>query len=39
MDANVSGEFVIEILNNAYSAATNGNKDRVAIWNLKWENM
>lgn len=39
MDANVSGEFVIEILNNAYSAATKGNKDRVAIWNLKWENM
>lgn len=32
---NVSGNFVIEILNDAPSASTS-NKDRVAIWNLSW---
>ncbi len=32
----VSGDFVIEIVNNAYSGATT-NKDRVSIWNLDWE--
>ena len=33
----VSGDFVIEIVNNCPSAATS-NKDRVSIWNLTWTN-
>ncbi len=37
MDVNVSGDFVIEIVNDCLSQAT-GNKDRVAIWNLSWTN-
>ena len=34
-DANVSGDFVMEIVNDSYSAAT-ANKDRVSIWNISW---
>lgn len=34
---NISGDFVIEIVNAAPSASTN-NKDRVAVWNLTWTN-
>ncbi len=37
MDANVTGDFVIEIVNDCLSQAS-GNKDRVAIWNLSWTN-
>ncbi len=33
----VSGDFTIEIVNDCLSAAT-GNKDRVTIWNLSWDN-
>ncbi len=36
-DANVTGDFVIEIVNDCISASTS-NKDRVAIWNLDWTN-
>lgn len=32
---NVSGNFVMEIVNDAYSASTS-NKDRVSIWNIAW---
>ncbi|MDE6277501.1 MAG: choice-of-anchor J domain-containing protein [Muribaculaceae bacterium] len=32
----VSGDFVIEIVNNGPSKKADGNKDRVAIWNLTW---
>ena len=35
LDVNVSGSFIIEIVNNSYSQAS-GNKDRVSIWNLTW---
>lgn len=34
-DANVSGNFTMEIVNDCYSAAT-ANKDRVSIWNISW---
>lgn len=34
---NISGNFVIEIVNDAPSASTK-NKDRVAVWNLTWTN-
>lgn len=34
---NISGDFVIEIVNEAPSASTK-NKDRVAVWNLTWTN-
>lgn len=37
MDANVTGDFVIEIVNDCLSQATT-NKDRLAIWNLTWTN-
>ncbi len=33
---NVSGDFSIEIVNNGPSKKADGNKDRVAIWNLTW---
>ena len=33
----VSGDFVIEIINNCPSASSS-NKDRVSIWNLTWTN-
>ena len=36
MDVNVSGDFVIEIVNDCLSQATTSNKDRIAIWNLTW---
>lgn len=38
MDCSVQGDFVIEILNNAYSQASGNNADRVAVWNLTWDN-
>lgn len=31
----IAGDFIIEIVNDSYSAAT-ANKDRVSIWNLTW---
>lgn len=34
----VSGDFTIEIINDAYSQTASGNKDRTAIWNLSWAN-
>lgn len=37
LDTAVEGEFVIEIVNNCLSRATK-NKDRVAIFDLTWEN-
>lgn len=37
MNASVSGDFVIEIVNNCPSAVDK-NKDRVSIWNLSWTN-
>lgn len=33
---NVSGDFVIEVVNDCPSANDAGNKDRVAIWNMSW---
>lgn len=38
LDVNVSGDFVIEIVNDCYTAAT-ANKDRVSIWNLTWTSL
>ncbi len=35
LDVNVSGDFVIEIVNDCLSQSTT-NKDRIAIWNLSW---
>ncbi|MDE5685355.1 MAG: hypothetical protein K2I26_02230 [Paramuribaculum sp.] len=35
-DVNVSGDFVMEIVNDAYSQTSTGNKDRVSIWNISW---
>lgn len=35
-DVNISGDYVIEIVNDALSAKTT-NSDRVAIWNLTWD--
>ena len=35
---NISGDFVIEIVNAAPSASADKNKDRVAVWNLTWTN-
>ena len=37
LETAVEGEFVIEIINNSPSQNT-GNKDRVSIWSLAWEN-
>ncbi len=37
MDVNLSGDFTIEIVNDAMGGET-GNKERVAIWNLSWTN-
>lgn len=34
----VSGDFTIEITNNSPSNNSSKNKDRVAIWNLEWNN-
>ncbi len=36
-DIAVSGDFVIEIVNDCPSAAAS-NKDRLSIWNLVWDN-
>ena len=38
LDAAVSGEFYLEIVNNCPSGAASGNKDRYSLWNLTWEN-
>lgn len=38
LEVNYTGSFTIEIVNNAYSGATSGNKDRVSVWNLTWTN-
>lgn len=38
MDCNVSGDFVIEIVNDC-KTGTDKNVDRVSIWNLSWESM
>lgn len=35
LDVDVAGDFIIDIVNNSYSASTS-NKDRVSIWNLTW---
>lgn len=37
VDLNVSGDVVIEFVNNSPTKA-DGNKDRVAIWNVNWTN-
>lgn len=37
MNVAVSGDFIIEIINNCPSGSTS-NKDRVSIWNLTWTN-
>lgn len=37
MDVNVSGDFVIEIVNDC-KTGTDKNVDRVSIWNIKWTN-
>jgi hypothetical protein len=37
LDTAVAGDFTLEVINNCKSAQ-NSNKDRVAIWNLSWEN-
>ncbi len=34
-DANVTGDFVLEFVNDAYSGVTS-NKDRISIWNISW---
>ena len=34
-DFNITGDFVIEIVNDCPSASSS-NKDRTAIWNLTW---
>ena len=38
MDVNVSGDFSIEIVNDALSATASKNTDRVSIWNISWTN-
>lgn len=35
MECNLTGDFVIQIVNDCLNASTS-NKDRVAIWNLTW---
>ena len=35
MDVNVSGDFVIEIVNDC-KTGTDKNVDRVSIWNITW---
>lgn len=37
MDVNLSGDFVIEIVND-HIGNESGNKERVSIWNLTWTN-
>lgn len=37
MDCNVSGDFIIEIVNDAYGKQT-ANKERVSIWDIAWTN-
>lgn len=37
MDVNLSGDFVIEIVND-HIGDESGNKERVSIWNLTWTN-
>ncbi|MBO4955543.1 MAG: choice-of-anchor J domain-containing protein [Muribaculaceae bacterium] len=38
LTCSVKGDFVIEIVNNAYSQSSSNNKDRVAVWNMSWDN-
>ncbi|MDE6783137.1 MAG: hypothetical protein K2J17_05380 [Paramuribaculum sp.] len=38
LTCSVSGNFVIEVLNDAYSQSSSNNKDRVAIWDMSWDN-
>lgn len=35
-DFNVSGDFVLEIVNDCPSAKSDANKDRVAVWDINW---
>ena len=35
-DFNITGDFVIEIVNDLVTNSTSNNKDRLAIWNLTW---
>ena len=37
LDTPIEGDFVIQIVNNCPMGLT-GNKDRISIWNLTWEN-
>ena len=37
MDCNVTGDFSIEILNDAAGAQTT-NKERISIWDITWSN-
>lgn len=39
MDCNVSGSFVIEIVNDCKTGGTDKNVDRVSIWDITWSNM
>lgn len=39
MDCNVSGSFVIEIVNDCKTGGTVKNVDRVSIWDITWSNM
>ncbi len=38
MTCSVKGDFVLEIINDAYSQSTSNNSDRVAVWDLTWDN-
>lgn len=35
-DANVTGDFVLEIINDCPSNSSTANKDRTAIWDMSW---
>lgn len=36
LDEPIEGRFMIEILNNSPTKKEDGNKDRIAIWNIRW---
>ena len=36
LDEPIEGRFMIEILNNCPTKLETGNKDRIAIWNIRW---
>lgn len=38
LTCSVTGNFVIEVLNDAYSQSSSNNKDRVAVWDMSWDN-